>query len=138
MSLQDRVEQELHTRKNLRRVHVYTNDGTVTLYGKVFDDDSKRSAVHVARSIDGVTNVVDNLTTDTSDWMAAESRIAQELQNAGLGKVTVKVIGKDAYLSGEVGSDADRDHAVTVAESVASVKVRTNLIRVTSKGIFGF
>ena len=67
-----------------------------------------------------------------------QNQINRELRNVGLSKVTIKVIGKDAYLDGEVSSNAQRDQAVTIAESAAPVRVRTNLIRVVPKGLLGF
>jgi hypothetical protein len=132
------VQDRLRSDRRLRRVKAYTDHGTVTLFGKVFDDNDKMLAERTARSVDGVTNVVDTLTTDTGQWAEEESRITQNLQNVNLGKVTVKVIGDDAYLDGEVSTDAEKDQAVTITESAAAVKVRTNLIRVVPKSFFGF
>jgi osmotically-inducible protein OsmY len=138
-SLQQRVEDRLRTSKNMRRVHAYTDGGgTVTLSGKVFDDDAKYAAARLAKTVDGVAAVVNNLTTDTSEWAANESRISQDLQGAGLGKVTVKVIGDDAYLDGEVKNETQKQQAVSITESAARVRVRTNLIRVAPSGLFGF
>jgi osmotically-inducible protein OsmY len=48
------------------------------------------------------------------------------------------VIGHDAYLDGQVSTEAEKEHAVTVAEGAAPVRVRTNLIRVVPKGVFSF
>jgi hypothetical protein len=137
-TLTERVEERMHGNRKFNHVKVSASGGTVTLYGKVFDDDAKSAAVRTARNVEGVSNVVDTLTTETSEWTAQENRIGQELANAGLSKVTVKVIGGDAYLEGEVTSEAEKNHAATIAESAAPVKVRTNLIKVTSKGLFGF
>ncbi len=74
----------------------------MTLYGKVFDDDDKRLAVRTARSVSGVTNVIDQTTTDTAQWALRQQQVSQALASAGLTGVTVKVIGHDAYLDGEV------------------------------------
>jgi TonB family protein len=137
-TLLDRVTTDLHSSRKLRRVQAYTSGGTVTLYGKVFDDNDKLLAERTARSVDGVSNVVNNLTTDTQEWADNQTRITQGLQSAGFGDVTVKVIGHDAYLGGEVKTDLDRERAVTIAEGAAPVKVRTNLIRVAPGRVFGF
>jgi TonB family protein len=137
-TLLDRVTGELHSSRKLRRVQAYTSGGTVTLYGKVFDDNDKLLADRTARSIGGVSNVVNNLTTDTQEWAQNQALITQGLQSAGFGDVTVKVIGHDAYLGGEVKTDLDRERAVTIAEGAAPVKVRTNLIRVAPGRVFGF
>ena len=137
-ALLEQVQSALHSNRKLNRVNAYTNGGVVTLYGKVFDDDTKRLAVRTARSVSGVTDVIDQTTTDTSVWAARQQQISQALAGAGLTGVTVKVIGRDAYLDGEVANDLDRQRAVTIAEGAAPVIVRTNLIRVAIGRVFGF
>jgi osmotically-inducible protein OsmY len=52
--------------------------------------------------------------------------------------VTVKVIGHDAYLDGEVPTALDRQRAVTIAQAAAPVTVRSNLVRVAVGRVFGF
>jgi TonB family protein len=136
--LLEQVQSALHSNRKLNRVNAYTNGGVVTLYGKVFDDDGKRLAVRTARSVSGVTDVIDQTTTDTSVWAARQQQISQALASAGLTGVTVKVIGRDAYLDGEVANKLDRERAVTIAEGAAPVTVRTNLIRVAEGRVFGF
>jgi osmotically-inducible protein OsmY len=138
MSLGTRVTGELHVNRKFRRVVAYTSGGTVTLVGKVFDDNDKLAAARTAGGVSGVTKVVNDLATDEQEWAQKQARIQQELQNAGLVGVTVKVIGSDAYLSGEVKTTLDRDRAVTVAQAAAPVTVRTNLIRVAPGNVFGF
>jgi hypothetical protein len=134
-----RVQDRLHADRRLGRVKAYTNGGgVVTLYGKVFDDRVRHLAIATARSVDGVSDVIDSLQTDTAGWAQQQSAIAAQLQGAGLSQVTVKVIGHDAYLSGQVSTEAQKEHAVTVAEGAAPVRVRTNLIRVVPRGMFGF
>jgi predicted nucleic acid-binding Zn ribbon protein len=137
VSLLTRVQERLRTDRRLGRVKAYTNGGgVVTLYGKVFDDKDRRLAVATARSVDGVTDVIDTLQTDTASWARQQAAIAAQLQGAGLNQVSVKVIGHDAYLSGQVTTEAQKEHAVTVAEGAAPVRVRTNLIRVVPAGVF--
>jgi len=136
ISLLTRVNEQLGASRKLRRVRAFTTGGTVTLYGKVFDDNDKLLAERTVRHISGVTGVVNNLTTDTQEWAQNQTRIQQELQNAGLTGVTVKVIGSSAYLSGEVKTDLERQRAATIAEAAAPVKVRENLIRVAIGSIF--
>jgi BON domain len=136
--LLERVQSALRSNRKLGRVKAYTNGGVVTLYGRVFDNNDKLLAERTVRRVSGVTDVIDQLTTDEAQWAAAEARIAQSLANAGLGGVTVKVIGNDAYLNGEVPTKLDRERAVTIAEAAAPVKVRSNLIRVAPGRVFGF
>jgi hypothetical protein len=134
-----RVTDRLRADRRLGRVKAYTNGGgVVTLYGKVFDDRFRRLAISTVKSVDGVTDVIDSLQTDTAAWAQQEAAVAAQLQGAGLSQVTVKVIGHDAYLSGQVSTEAQKEHAVTVAEGAAPVRVRTNLIRVVPRGVFGF
>jgi hypothetical protein len=137
-TLQQRVKDELLSNPKLRRVDCYTSGGTVTIFGKVFDANAKLLAERTVQNVPGVTNVIDSLSTDTDDWAARQAQIAQQLYNAGLNKVTIKVIGHDAYLGGSVKSDADKDRAVTITESAAPVHVRTNLIMVEPGSVFGF
>ena len=94
-------------------------------------------AERAVRHVNGVSGVIDNLTTDTSVWAQNESLINQRLQTEGLTGVTARVIGNGAYLDGTVKTDLDRERAETVAVSAAPVKVRTNLIKV-DPGFFGF
>ena len=95
-------------------------------------------AERTVRGTDGVSAVVNNVTTDTQQWEQNQTLIAQALQNAGLDSVQVKVIGRDAYLSGQVKTELDRERAVTVAQAAAPVKVRENLITVAIGNMFGF
>jgi len=134
----ERVNDELRTNRRLRRVQAYTNGSVVTIFGKVFDDNDRLLAEREVRSTDGVSAVVNNLTTDTQQWERNQTLISQALQNAGLNDVAVKVIGRDAYLSGKVKTDLDRERAVTVAQGAAPVKVRENLITVSIGNMFGF
>jgi TonB family protein len=138
LTLQQRVKQVLSGNPKLRRVDCYTSGSTVTIFGKVFDYQTKQYAERVVRGVSGVGNVIDSLATDESDWAARQAQIAQQLSNAGLNQVTVKVIGHDAYLGGTVKSDAEKNQAVTIAESASPIHVRGNLITVVPGNMFGF
>ncbi len=137
-ALLDLVRERLKSDRRLNRVNAYTAGGTVTLYGRVFDGKDKLLAERVVRGITGVSKVVDTLTTDTAQWAEAQDRITRQLQDAGLGKVTVKVIGHDAYLDGAVKTELEKQRAVTITEGAAPVTVRENLIRVEPGSLFGF
>ena len=134
----ERVNSELRANRRLRRVQAYTNGSVVTIFGKVFDDNDRLIAERAVRGTDGVSAVINNLTTDTQQWEQNQTLITQALQNAGLNDVRVKVIGRDAYLSGQVKTQLDRERAVTVAQAAAPVKVRENLITIAIGNIFGF
>jgi TonB family protein len=138
LTLQQRVKQVLGSNPKLRRVDCYTSGSTVTIFGKVFDYETRQLAERAVRGVPGVGNVIDSLSTDESDWAARQAQIAQQLANAGLNQVTIKVIGHDAYLGGTVKTDAEKNQAVTIAESASPVHVRTNLITVVPGNMFGF
>jgi TonB family protein len=137
-NLLEQVQAALRSNRRLNRVNAYTNGGVVTLYGKVFNDDDKRIAVRTARGVSGVSDVIDQTTTDEAMWASRQLQVSQALAAAGLNNVTVKVIGHDAYLDGEVANALDRERAATIAEGAAPIKVRTNLIRVAPGRVFGF
>jgi len=137
LTLQQRVIQVLSSNKRTRRVNCYTSGSTVTLFGKVFDNDAKVYAEKVVREIPGVGNVIDSMQTDTADWAARQAAIAAQLYAAGLTGVTVKVIGQEAYLDGTVKTDAQKQQAVTITQNASPVHVTGNLIRVVPGNMFG-
>jgi osmotically-inducible protein OsmY len=106
------------------------------LEGEVFDDAAKRAAETAVAGVQGVKRVINALTTETLNWLLLQNRVNQTLQQNGLTLVSVKVIGKTAFLSGQVNSDADKDRAVSVVKSVApELTIGTNLIQVRSSGL---
>jgi TonB family protein len=138
LTLQQRVLQVLSSNPRTRRVNCYTNGNTVTIFGKVFDNDAKLYAERVVRQVAGVGNVIDSLQTDTAEWATRQAAIASQLYAAGLTGVTVKVIGHDAYLDGTVKSEAEKQQAVTITQNASPVHVRGNIIRVVPGNMFGF
>ena len=138
LTLQQRVLQVLSSNPRTRRVNCYTSGSTVTIFGKVFDNDAKLYTEKIVRQVPGVGNVIDSLQTDTADWAARQAAIASQLYAAGLNSVTVKVIGHDAYLDGTVKTDAQKQQAVTITENASPVHVAGNLIRVVPGNMFGF
>jgi TonB family protein len=138
MTLQQQVIAVLSSNPRTRRVNCYTSGSTVTIFGKVFDNDARLYAEKIVRNVPGVGNVIDSLQTDTADWQARQAAIASQLYAAGLNTVTVKVIGHDAYLDGTVKTDAEKQQAVTITESASPVHVAGNLIRVIPGNMFGF
>lgn len=138
-TLLERVMARLRTDRRFSRVKAYTaKGGVVTVFGNVFDDKARMAAVRLVKSVPGVADVIDTLRTDTGIWAEQQNQVLQRLRNAGLDKVTIQIIGHDAYLDGEVQSESQKEQAVTIAESAAPVRVRTNLIRVVPRGVFGF
>ena len=86
LTLQQRVLQVLSSNPRTRRVNCYTSGSTVTIFGKVFDADTKLYAERLVRQVPGVGNVIDSLTTDKADWAARQAAIASQLYAAGLNR----------------------------------------------------
>jgi TonB family protein len=136
-SLITQVQDALRADRRLNGANAYTNPGgVVVLFGQVFDDKAKALAGKTVRATPGVTGVVDNLTTTTGVWLQEQNQINTALRLSGLTNVQVTVIGKDAYLAGQVSSDDEMGQAVSITQSTAPVTVKTNLIRVVPKGLF--
>ncbi len=106
------------------------------LEGEVFDDAAKRAAEATVAGVQGVKRVINALTINTLNWLLLQNRINQTLQQNGLPLVKVKIIGKTAFISGQVSSNADRDRAVALVKSAApDLTIGTNLIQVKSPGL---
>ena len=135
-TLMNRVDAALQKDRRLNGASCYTAaPGVVVLYGKVFDDKSRTLAEKTALKVHGVKKVINTLTTITGTWLEEENRINDTLQLNGFPGCTVRVIGKDAYLSGKVNSDAEKQRAGRVVNSVSSLRV-VNFIYVTPGSVF--
>ncbi len=109
-----------------------TQPGVIVLEGGVFDKDAKAAAEQTAASVEGVKRVINALTTNSLQWLVTQNRINQALQQNGFPLVNVKVIGKTAYLKGQVSRSAEKDRAVRVVNSTApDITIGTNMIIVT-------
>jgi osmotically-inducible protein OsmY len=129
-ALMHRVDRALRADDRLNGASAYTaSPGVIVLYGRVFDEKDSKLAEQTAGKVPGVTNVVNTLHTMTGKWLAEESRINDTLQLNGFQDVSVKVVGPEAYLSGQVNSDSEKQRAVTVVSSVSKLQV-VNFIRV--------
>ena len=131
---QSKVQLALETDPRLKDVHgAITQPGVVVLNGEVFDDAVKAAAAQTVGGVEGVKQVINALTTQSLKWLLVQNRINQALQQNGLTMVSVKVIGKTAFLSGQVSSAADKDRAVATVKSAApEVDIGTNLIGIQS------
>lgn len=110
--------------------------GVVVLYGMVFDDQARVQAEHTANRVRGVHKVVDNLGTQTGQWLAEEQRIDLQLQQSGFNEVQARVIGPEVYLSGQVVGATAKQHASEVVASVSKKEI-SNMIWVQPGSIFG-
>jgi hyperosmotically inducible periplasmic protein len=113
------------------QVSVETVDGTVALRGKVDSDDAKAAAGSVAKAVDGVKGVKNDLqvvppgdrtAVDISDkdiTRQVEDRVSND---ARLKKVDVRTDGGVVMLTGTVGSIGASAHASEVARGVPGVR----------------
>jgi osmotically-inducible protein OsmY len=130
--IQSKVQLALQSDPRFKNVRAtQTQPGVIVLEGQVFDDDAKSSAQQTAAGVEGVNRVINALTTNSLQWLQAQNRIGQALQRNGLKLISVKVIGKTAYLSGQVRSDLEKDKAAQIVTSTEpDITVGTNLINV--------
>src|SRR5215467_2462784 len=130
-----------------RQVHVETKGGTVMLRGKVDDAEAKTAAGEIAKGIDGVKSVKNELqvvapsnrkAVDADDKQitkSIEDRFKQDpqLKNA---KIDAKVNAGVVTLTGEVKSIGTSARASEVARSVAGVRsVKNDLTYASSSSL---
>jgi osmotically-inducible protein OsmY len=124
---------------------------TVTLIGKVDSNVDKDLAEELAKGIDGITNVDNQLTVVPSDEarenydendrtfseMVEDSTLTAEVktkllansQTSGM-QINVDTAGREVTLSGKVDSDAEKDLAGQIAENVDGVSRVNNKLTV--------
>jgi osmotically-inducible protein OsmY len=134
--LSHRVEAALRANDNLNGANCYTAaPGVIVLYGKVFDDKDRDLAESTAFNVHGVKQVVNTLRTTTGKWLEEEARINDTLVLNDLQGVSVKVIGREAYVSGQVETEGEEQRALRVIASESNLRV-VNFIRVVPGSIF--
>ncbi len=120
-----------------RQVHVETHKGVVTLRGKVDSSDAKTAAADIAKGIDGVKSVKNELQVVAPSQRAAvdaddkqisknvEQRFKQDpkLKNA---KIDAKVEAGVVILTGEVKNIDTSARASEIARSVPGVRYVKN------------
>jgi len=135
-SLMKKVERALKADKRLKGADCYTAaPGVVVLYGKVFDDDARTLAEKTARKVHGVNKVVNTLGTITGQWLEQEARINDTLRLNGFENASVRVIGSDVYLSGQVKSAAEKERAARVVSTISNLRVVNFMSVVIPRGI---
>lgn len=135
--LSQRVNTALRADRRLNGSRAYsTSNGSVVLYGRVFDQPDRRLAERTAGDVRGVKYVVNDLETSTGRWMKEQVRINNAfLQIKSLQGVAAQVIGREVYLSGKVSSESDRTRAAQLASSLSQLRV-VNFIWVVPGPIF--
>jgi hyperosmotically inducible protein len=148
------VEQRLNTdraRGSLTGVTVTTENGIVTLSGRVPDLETKQRASELAREVEGVRRVVNNLraTTDTvtgtQDRSTDQARIRRdqtittavkrelaEDRSRAFTRIDVDTTDGVVTLSGTVAGAADRRRASQVANTVKGVRQVVNHLQLRS------
>jgi hypothetical protein len=134
--LMNRVTAVLRADNNLNGANCYTvSPGVIVLYGKVFDSKDRDLAESTVSNVPGVKQVVNTLTTKTGQWLEEESRINDTLVLNDLQGVSCRVIGRDAYLSGQVTSQAEVNRALRVVSSESNLRI-VNFVRIVPGSIF--
>ncbi len=128
-----------------RQVHVETKDGVVMLRGKVDSAEAKSAALEIAKGIEGVKNVKNELQvvapSKRSEVAADDKVVAKNVQSKfkadpQLKNVKVEVNNGVVSLSGEVKSIDASAKASEVARSVAGVRsVKNDLTYATRSSL---
>lgn len=117
------------------QISVGTVNGAVSLRGKVDSDNAKAAAASVARAVDGVKSVRNDLrvvpagdrkaigASDTDITRQVQGRLAKDAQ---LKKVDVRTDGGAVILTGAVSSIDASAHASELARGVPGVRVVRN------------
>jgi osmotically-inducible protein OsmY len=135
-SLMNRVDRALRQNRRLSGAQCYTAArGVIVLYGKVFDEHDREFAEQTASNVRGVKQVINTLRTMTGQWQAEESRINDTLLLNDCFGVSVRVIGSQAYVSGQVSTPAEEQKALNVISSTSKLEV-VNFIRIVPGPIF--
>lgn len=122
-----------------------TNNGSVTLSGRVPSEDAKSLAGEIARDTPGVTEVKNEITIEPGAQPSSESVHVEDLEirvailealshsrELGGKSVDVKVDNRTVTLSGTVETPAQRNGAEQVARAVDGVAGVTNNLSVTN------
>ena len=130
------------------QIDVTTTNGIVTLTGNVDNENAKIRAIELAKGTKGVTSVIDMIAartasgsgdapdpertidetaTDTGITMSVKGRLLEDPLVKGLG-IDVDTRNGVVFLTGSVGSDAEKQKAIQLARETKGVRdVQANL-----------
>ena len=130
------------------QIEVTASNGVITLTGNVDSEDAKNRALALARATTGVTSVVDMISArkasgsgdaphadrtvgevldDSGITMSVKGRLLDDPQVKGL-QIDVDTRDGVVFLTGNVGSDSERQKAIQLAKDTKGVKsVQANL-----------
>jgi len=127
----ERIKKKLDEKMQLSAmdINVDCRDGNVILYGVVDVLGEKMFAEEIARSIDGVKSIENDITISMDSSNITDSHIKNEIENKlhlsekqeGLTNVGVDVKGGTAVLMGSVEDDLDKKKAIELASSARGV-----------------
>lgn len=138
-----RIEARLYEELGVTNPNALVNDGVATLRGTVNSNDARLRAAAIARSVDGVGQVIDELEVDATasddpplgnSGATLETAVVAELRRDPLlGRRDIRVVAdrrtNTVTLIGEVTSEDERQRAMRVAEDAfAAGQVRNRLI----------
>lgn len=126
-------------------IDVSTNNGNVSLSGRVPSEDAKSLAGEIARDTSGVTEVKNDITIEPGAQPSSESVHVEDLEirvailealshsrELGGKSIEVKVDNRTVTLSGTVETPAQRNGAEQIARAVDGVAGVTNNLGVTN------
>jgi osmotically-inducible protein OsmY len=137
-----RIEARLYEELGITDPSAQVNDGVATLRGTVDSEDERLRAAAIARNVEGVGQVIDELEVDATaiddppvgnTGGTLETAVVSELQRDPLlGSRDIRVVAdrrtNTVTLIGEVRSQAERQHATRVAQDAfAAGQVRNRL-----------
>jgi len=130
------------------QIEVATKDGVVTLTGNVDNEAAKNRAIQIAKATTGVVSVVDMISarqasgdgdapdpnrtvgeviTDAGITMSVKTQLLDDPLVKGL-KIDVDTRDAVVFLTGSVGTDAEKNKAIQLAKDTKGVKdVKSNL-----------
>jgi hyperosmotically inducible protein len=131
------------------QIDVDTNNKVVTLSGTVDTATAKSRAVEIARTTDGVANVVDNVTVnaatatapsmpDAARVMSSDPALTAAIKGKFIADTTVAALKIDVdtrdgvvTLTGQVRTQAEKDQALKIARETDGVKSVIDRLTVT-------
>jgi hyperosmotically inducible protein len=142
-----KVKAKLATDSTVKAMHINvdTRDKVVTLSGTVDSEAAKEQALALARGIEGVADVLDNLTLIAPQSAEAGRTVGQVVDDVSItaavktklmtdsvvGALKIDVDTKDGVVSlnGPVKNQSEKDTALRIARETNGVKdVRDNLV----------
>jgi len=141
--LDDRVEFRLDTSDVVRKYNVHSKvmGGVVTLSGDVATQAQKAEAERLARGVDGVVRVQNDITIDPDEDKSVTDRIKSGMNKTGEAItdawITTKVkwfLAKDEGLKSVTSIDVDtKDNVVTLKGSVKTAGEKTRAVELANK-----